>query len=45
MLLYTNQGVKPTWFLRETVNSALEADPAARGPFKPKSGEGSGAPL
>ena len=27
MLLWSNLGVKPTWLLRETGNSALEADP------------------
>ena len=26
MLLWGNLGVKPTWLLRETGNSALEAD-------------------
>ena len=27
MLLLSNKGIKPTWLLRETGNSALEADP------------------
>ena len=35
MLLQSNQGIEPTWLLRETGTSALEADPRVP-PYKKK---------